>query len=177
VDPVVHTHVAHSCHRTRGPTVRLVFKRSKPRANSRARTPSSAPAGRIYRFRTADFVGTSGYMGGGEGPATPQKHRRASLVYHSQRQPAPPLLRPWRKKVPPPNSCVSGAWASVRPSGAASGPLEASTAADFTVDITAPTPLLVGRATRRRTLQRRGPATIATEHRYVRVLCVRLGLN
>jgi hypothetical protein len=115
--------------------------------------------------------------GGGEGPATPQKHRRASLVYHSQRQPAPPLLRPWRKKVPPPNSCVSGAWASVRPSGAASGPLEASTAADFTVDITAPTPLLVGRATRRRTLQRRGPATIATEHRYVRVLCVRLGLN
>jgi hypothetical protein len=119
----------------------------------------------------------AGFTGSALRPATPQKHRRASLVYHSQRQPAPPLLRPWRKKVPPPNSCVSGAWASVRPSGAASGPLEASTAADFTVDITAPTPLLVGRATRRRTLQRRGPATIATEHRYVRVLCVRLGLN
>jgi hypothetical protein len=54
----------HLCPWWMAPTVSLVFNIVSLGANSRAWTPSSAPAGRIYRFRTADFVGTLGYMGG-----------------------------------------------------------------------------------------------------------------
>jgi hypothetical protein len=54
----------HLCPWWMAPAVSLVFNTVSLGGNSRARTPSSTPVGRIYRFRTADSVGTSGYMGG-----------------------------------------------------------------------------------------------------------------